>query len=66
MIGSYAARRVGALCTPPLLWFGMVPARAVDMTDVVVSATRTERSIDLVPSDVTVLSAEAGIYGGRV
>lgn len=57
MIGSCAGR-VGALCTPSLLLFIAGHARAADTTEVVVSATRTERSVDLVPSDVTVVSAE--------
>ena len=56
MIRSYAGR-VGALCTTSLCLSMPGLARAADATEVVVSATRTERAVDLVPSDVTVVTA---------
>jgi iron complex outermembrane receptor protein len=56
MIWSYAGR-VGALGTASLCLSISGLARATDATEVVVSATRTERSVDLVPSDVSVVTA---------
>src|SRR5262245_52011854 len=47
-----------ALCATSLSLSLPGLARAADATEVVVSATRTERAIDLVPSDVTVITAE--------
>jgi iron complex outermembrane receptor protein len=78
-----SARRLGALAFVTLCPCLPHAARASDADEVVVSATRTERALDAVPADVTVLtaatletrvfdrldealSAEAGIYGGRV
>src|SRR5262245_39391680 len=49
--------RVGALFTHSLFLLAPAWVRAADTTEVVVSATRTERSIDLVPSDVSVVTA---------
>jgi iron complex outermembrane receptor protein len=51
------ARRVTALCAASLCLSAAHGAGATEATEVVVSATRTERSVDLVPSDVTVVTA---------
>jgi iron complex outermembrane receptor protein len=80
---SPGARRLRALASISLCYGLPHVSRAADSEEVVVSATRTERSLDSVPADVSVLtaatlerrvfdrldealSAEAGIYGGRV
>src|ERR1043165_8273125 len=49
--------RVGARITSSIFLLSPAFAQATDTTEVVVSATRTERSVDLVPSDVTVVTA---------
>src|SRR5690349_7103273 len=56
MVGS-GATRLSALGFASLCYSVSVFAAAGDAEEVVVSATRTERAVDLVPADATVLSA---------
>src|SRR5262245_12563346 len=55
---SLNAGRVAALCSASLCLSTAQLARATEPTEVVVSATRTERALDLVPSDVSVVTAQ--------